>query len=330
MCCSEYIIDLMGAPGTLIPAEVPSSLLLDTALEARGFSNSTAAVNNLSLVFDKVVGLTGAITDLVKTPESCGSNLNDGASLSTQATQENPVCVKSDVTEKSEEELEKSFRSEISLCDGLQSPVEKASLAQEKKVKDVSKYVISAAKDPEFAQKLHAVLLESGAAPPADLFLNINPYILGEKKFLEQVQLSGREFLQSGASYSAQDYRSNNEMLLLCSSGAQPLNLCDDKGESSMGCFPGQQLLPAAKVPCSSLGLEPEGRNGDLVAVEASRLITTGATNIDSSPSIPSKMDEGASFEGILLIHVLVNLQVCWLATRSLFSRILKGKSRTK
>lgn len=256
---SEYIIDLMGAPGTLIPAEVPSSLLLDTALEARGFSNSTAAVNNLSVVFDKVVGLTGAMCDLVKAPEICGPNLNDGVSLSTQATQENPICIKSDVTGKSEQELEKPFASEFSLGDGLPCPVEQASLAQEKKVKDVSKYVISAAKDPEFAQKLHAVLLESGAAPPADLFLNMNPYVLGEKKFLEQAQPVGWEVLASGASYSAQDYRSNNERLLLCSSGGKPLNNRDDKGESSVECFKGQQLLPDAKVPCYPFFLEPEG-----------------------------------------------------------------------
>ncbi|GMH23375.1 hypothetical protein Nepgr_025218 [Nepenthes gracilis] len=35
---SEYIIDLRGAPGTLIPAVVPSSLLLDSALGAGSFS----------------------------------------------------------------------------------------------------------------------------------------------------------------------------------------------------------------------------------------------------------------------------------------------------
>lgn len=42
------------------------------------------------------------------------------------------------------------------------------------KVNDVSKYVVTAAKNPEFARKLHAVLTESGASPPLDLFSNLN------------------------------------------------------------------------------------------------------------------------------------------------------------
>jgi hypothetical protein len=40
-----------------------------------------------------------------------------------------------------------------------------------KKVKDVSEYMISAAKEnPQLAEKIHAVLLESGVVPPPDLF----------------------------------------------------------------------------------------------------------------------------------------------------------------
>ncbi|KAF2287005.1 hypothetical protein GH714_036913 [Hevea brasiliensis] len=38
---SEYIIDLMGAPGTLIPAEVPSSHLPSTGFDVRGFADLT-------------------------------------------------------------------------------------------------------------------------------------------------------------------------------------------------------------------------------------------------------------------------------------------------
>jgi len=57
------------------------------------------------------------------------------------------------------------------------------------KVKNVSKYVISAAKNPEFAQKLHAVLLESGASPPPDLFSDMN---LGESKLLEKAHPENR------------------------------------------------------------------------------------------------------------------------------------------
>ncbi|XP_057523598.1 serine/threonine-protein kinase EDR1 [Amaranthus tricolor] len=197
---SEYIIDLMGAPGTLIPSEVPSSLLLDTALEARGLSNCTA-VNNLSLAFDNVIGFDGNIRDIVVVPEAFGSNL-EGSALDAEAKQVNEINVKSDLCDISDYAFVKPVRSEYSLSEFSSSSVEEASLAQEKKVQDVSKYVISAAKDPEFAQKLHAVLLESGASPPADLFVDMSPSILREKRLIEVVQPTRQETLCYGDSYN--------------------------------------------------------------------------------------------------------------------------------
>ncbi|XP_044471861.1 serine/threonine-protein kinase EDR1 isoform X3 [Mangifera indica] len=49
----EYIIDLMGAPGTLIPAEVPSSYLQNAGLDARGFPDHTETSGISQLVLDK-------------------------------------------------------------------------------------------------------------------------------------------------------------------------------------------------------------------------------------------------------------------------------------
>ncbi|GMH15268.1 hypothetical protein Nepgr_017109 [Nepenthes gracilis] len=51
---SEYIIELRGVPGTLIPAAVPSKLLLDSALGAGGFSGSSGSTNKLKLGLHKV------------------------------------------------------------------------------------------------------------------------------------------------------------------------------------------------------------------------------------------------------------------------------------
>ncbi|KAK9148980.1 hypothetical protein Scep_007737 [Stephania cephalantha] len=50
--------------------------------------------------------------------------------------------------------------------------------------KDVSKYVINAAQNPEFAQKLcMLVLLQSGASPPPDLFSDLaSDHHSGEQK----------------------------------------------------------------------------------------------------------------------------------------------------
>ncbi|CAO2818053.1 unnamed protein product [Amaranthus hypochondriacus] len=229
---SEYIIDLMGAPGTLIPSEVPSSRLLDTALEARSLSNSTSAINNQSLDSGNVVGLDGNIRDTVVVPKVFGSN-SEEAALSVKAKRVNEIAVKSDLSGLCDYNFDNPVRLGYSLSDFSPNFVQEASSAQEKKVKDVSKYVISAAKDPEFAQKLRAVLLESGASPPADLFLDMGPSSLQEKTLLELVQPVRQETLCSGDSYNSDNHTSSREMSVVCQFGVKSSNNCDMHEESA-------------------------------------------------------------------------------------------------
>ncbi|KAH9601927.1 hypothetical protein KSS87_003768 [Heliosperma pusillum] len=272
---SEHIIDLMGAPGTLIPSEVPSSLLLDAALEARGLSDSCAAVNNLSLVFDKMVGLDGRIPDMVGVPNVYGSDFNNEYSLKAQAELERDIAARLDITDSCEHASEKPIRSALSVNDCSPSAVEEASLAQEKKVKDVSKYVISAAKDPEFAQKLHAVLLESGASPPADLFVDMNPDILGRKTLLDLAKPVGHEILFSKASYNKEDYKSNYDLSLLSQSVFHPLNYCDNKQEQILENLADQPLQ--LDLSCAS---SPQPEREDVISA-ADKIMISDAT-VDS------------------------------------------------
>ncbi|KAL2927982.1 Serine/threonine-protein kinase EDR1 [Bienertia sinuspersici] len=277
---SEYIIDLMGAPGTLIPSEVPSSLLLDTALEARGLSDNTAAVNNLSLAFEKVVALDGNMCDIIEVSQDFGYNMKEAASLSTQAKQVNEIAVRSNLDEKSDNALDEAVRSKFSLNDCSSSAKEEASMAQEKKVKDVSKYVISAAKDPEFAQKLHAVLLESGASPPADLFVNMSPSILREKGLLQLVQPLGQEILCSGDFYSSEDHRSSYDVPVICHSRVQSLNSCDKH----------RQIIDANLLRSP----QPNADDVALVVTDTNKLTTSGDT-VDPSNELAGY--EGQHFE---------------------------------
>lgn len=265
----------MGAPGALIPSEVPSSFLLNTAVEARGLSDSTAAVNNLNLVFDKVVGLDDNIRSIVEVSGAFDSNLKEAKSLRQQVKQANEIAVRSDLSEKSDYTFEKPFKSEYSLHDCSPSSAEEASLAQEKKVKDVSKYVISAAKDPEFAQKLHAVLLESGASPPADLFVNMSPSILRGKTLLELVQPVRREFFCLGDFYNPESHRPSNEKPILCQSGVQSLNDCE-KREHDVDNVTRQRIVDA-NVPFSS---QPNAENIFLAVNESNKVTTSGATGV--------------------------------------------------
>ncbi|KAJ6354431.1 hypothetical protein OIU77_005110 [Salix suchowensis] len=160
---SEYIIDLMGAPGTLIPPEVPSSHLPTAGFDISGFGSLTETPKDSTMLMGEGSGVPAVSPILDRGSSTSG----EGLYVSIQTNENDLNLVEKNQIEKFEYDFGK-----LSL-----SGSEKPSSAQKIKVKNVSKYVISAAKNPEFAQKLHAVLLESGASPPADLFSDMN---LGE------------------------------------------------------------------------------------------------------------------------------------------------------
>ncbi|XP_068647472.1 probable serine/threonine-protein kinase SIS8 isoform X2 [Aristolochia californica] len=167
---SEYIIDLMGAPGTLIPAEIPSNLLPNPGLNVVCSSTIEETVKDLCLALNNKVNsqqehnrekLGASLCD-----HSCNSNVVSSKMHQQLADDGNLVERRHIAAVPS---LGKPPRGSSSGMKATNSP------AQKMKVKDVSKYVISAAQNPKFAKKLHAVLLESGASPPPDLFSDLNP-----------------------------------------------------------------------------------------------------------------------------------------------------------
>ncbi|XP_024021796.1 serine/threonine-protein kinase EDR1 [Morus notabilis] len=171
---SEYIIDLMGAPGTLIPSEVPSSQLPNSFLDIRSLADVTVMPTGLRMLDDGTIQSPPV--------SKVGHSRSDEASC--EATDDARRLVEENQNEKWGHEFVKSLPSPQTSGIGG-----KASSAQKKKVKNVSKYVISAAKNPEFAQKLHAVLLESGASPPPDLFSDISPQDIDEDRLIKQIHL---------------------------------------------------------------------------------------------------------------------------------------------
>lgn len=169
---SEYIVDLMGAPGTLIPAEVFS-----THLQNSGFNLTVdtidQTVQDLCLALDNANSLSeinshGSQASLsghnslsgISPPQLDEHTRGSGASNNSRNSEKSPTEKPVNITSQSR-------------SDALGNP-DVISSAQQMKVHDVSKYVVTAAKNPEFAQKLHAVLLESGASPPLDLFSDLN------------------------------------------------------------------------------------------------------------------------------------------------------------
>lgn len=206
----------MGAPGTLIPAEVPSSQLPKSFLDIRSLADFTVMPTGLGMLHDG-----GVETPLTKV----GSSRSDEASiLDAQATNDARHLVEENQNERCENEFVTSFPSSHRLGQSSLITGGKASSAQKKRVKNVSKYVISAAKNPEFAQKLHAVLLESGASPPPDLFSDMIPQDLDEDRMVEQVHAGDRKIAAAGVQYHQDNLLTYQEQSLVPISRGDCLN----------------------------------------------------------------------------------------------------------
>ncbi|CAB87658.1 MAP3K delta-1 protein kinase [Arabidopsis thaliana] len=193
--CSEYIIDLMGAPGALIPSEVPSSFLPVSCTDTRVFPENLDSLQHSSPVLEKEIE-----TPAFSVSKEADSRSGMVANFFTGNQEENSdrCAVEKHQTERFEHDFGKLMHSQQISGENMPPFSGKPTCAQKVKVKNVSKYVISAAKNPEFAQKLHAVLLESGASPPPDLFMDINPHNLRGKNLLQELRQESSNSMVSG------------------------------------------------------------------------------------------------------------------------------------
>ncbi|KAI4380274.1 hypothetical protein MLD38_006483 [Melastoma candidum] len=148
--CSEYIIDLMGAPGSLIPVEVSSTVQSECSCDM----------------------LDRRTLEQVHEPSIDDSAINGGLS------EENQINMLENVFGKVRPSIPKSVG-------GLSSTRANANVSRATKVDNISEYVVSASKDPELAYKLRAGLLESGASPSCDLFSEIDAHDRGDKKVIQ-------------------------------------------------------------------------------------------------------------------------------------------------
>eukprot|EP00268_Persea_americana_P046744 TRINITY_DN4829_c0_g1_i3.p1 TRINITY_DN4829_c0_g1~~TRINITY_DN4829_c0_g1_i3.p1 ORF type:complete len:1070 (-),score=263.44 TRINITY_DN4829_c0_g1_i3:1148-4357(-) len=210
----EYIVDLMADPGTLIPSDTaglqieeysfPVSSVLRDVDNSHGSSSSSFCLPSS----------TGGYSESRQQDKrsrsvnlaNAESGLGDGSNLNDFTGHENPrsrfssnessskVC-KTEESNLSDDlehlaKVEKAPTREISgkssypyaharspsWTEGVSSPA-----VHRMKVKDVSQYMIDAAKEnPQLAQKLHDVLLESGVVAPRNLFTEIYTKHIGD------------------------------------------------------------------------------------------------------------------------------------------------------
>lgn len=193
----EYIVDLMAAPGTLIPSDAAGSHVeyadsffstspLSRDIDSPHMASSSSGVGS-SFEDNSEFGILEKRSRL-KTCAAGGSQSDERGDFHafvnlSGATRREEQSKESIDDLKTLSNMEKTSLRELpskpnypyahartpSWTEGISSPA-----VRRMKVKDVSQYMIDAAKEnPQLAQKLHDVLLESGVVAPPNLFTEI-------------------------------------------------------------------------------------------------------------------------------------------------------------
>lgn len=243
---SEYIIDLMGAPGTLIPPEVPSTHLTNAVFDARGLCGLIETPRAFLLLPGEGSGNLAVSPNLV--PQVGIKGFEETLFLDIKANEGGKSLVDKNQTERSKHELGEPFRLSRKSYDPSLGTCGRSS-AQNIRVDNVSKCVINAAKNPEFAQKLHAVLLESGAPPPPYLFSDSN---LSEQKVLEQILENGA-YLNNGLQSSDMLSSDGRSSVPLRRDNSSNKVTCDDELEHTIEGLAEQLRGLETKIPNSGV-----------------------------------------------------------------------------
>lgn len=212
----EYIVDLMGAPGILIPSDVTGTLapqieyeetlhainetLKDVGVGPSASSGSSSLSSMSGSSHDRIAEkrrlgsremvseLSGSMEMVKDSPEAIRSGIGNLQGRPVHENAASPTALTGNKSRLESDELSELCKLERapprssggsshpyshartpSWTEGIGSPA-----IRRMKVKDVSQYMMDAAKEnPELAQKLHDVLLESGVVAPPNLFTEI-------------------------------------------------------------------------------------------------------------------------------------------------------------
>ncbi|XP_022923956.1 probable serine/threonine-protein kinase SIS8 isoform X1 [Cucurbita moschata] len=314
----EYIVDLMADPGALIPADVAGSHVeydgspfsaspLSRDVDSSQAASSSSGVGS-SLEENPYFGISDRKPKsgtLSATKEYDPPNVNKAPSRDFASKPNYPGM---------------HIRSP-SWTEGVSSPA-----VRRMKVKDVSQYMIDAAKEnPRLAQKLHDVLLESGVVAPPNLFTEAYPDqidVIVESKSPTEDKDQSRKVPGLCESVDKKDPRPTNFLPPLPQprqhSKASPthgqqlhhkpleLNLSLDSRESS-----GQPIaLPFEVTPVKY------GRNVPVAAaaaaaaaVVASSMVVAAAKNTDANLEIPVAAAATATAAAVVATTAAVNKQ---------------------
>ncbi|XP_048136070.1 probable serine/threonine-protein kinase SIS8 isoform X2 [Rhodamnia argentea] len=193
----EYIVDLMADPGTLIPSDATGShaefdeSLLSVSPMSGDSSHAASSSSGVTSSYEEQIefGTSDKRSRFGTGAASGFESINEGEVLA-GVNLTRPIMVKEEAKKSTEDLIDQSNLNKLggreilgrpsypntharspSWTEGVSSPA-----VHRMKVKDVSEYMIDAAKEnPQLAEKLHNVLLESGVIAPPNLFSEIYP-----------------------------------------------------------------------------------------------------------------------------------------------------------
>ncbi|KAK4277346.1 hypothetical protein QN277_015359 [Acacia crassicarpa] len=158
---SEYIIDLMGAPGALIPTEIPSSQLQNYSFSVTGCAEIAELPDNAHLILDGGTGVLAVSADIHRTSTVGWAQSEPLLNVDSQGTMDARNQGGINQTERFELDLGNLLQSAHISCES--TSYTDASSAEKMQVKNTSEYFLSASKNPEFSQKLQDGKIVVGA-----------------------------------------------------------------------------------------------------------------------------------------------------------------------
>lgn len=227
---SEFIIDLMGAPGTLIPAELSNDHLQHSELNITSIADYKETVKDLCPLLKEGTKIMPLPSEVDQVVNSGGLSSREASTFRVQCKSTNDLG-HANQTAKFETDFGSLFPSLCRSNEGFPRTYSKASDAQMLKVDDVSNYVISASKNPEFAHKLHAVLLESGSSVSADVLSDMNPHNVRDFDKLEKFHVQNEEKVALGTKLFANLGLSRNEQSFITCTGMHTFSGINDDAE---------------------------------------------------------------------------------------------------
>lgn len=200
MFCREFIVDLVADPGTLIPSDVT---VLSTELDRNFVSDNHhfGQDDTTNLLGSSLSGVSSSaygsfeyeLLDRRSTSSNVGPSDTDGPTTNQRSKQQNVLSNSfeklsvSTFTSENRPVSNESTNTDYIIVgknkEKYTAPIDSSSSSpstpdmgstpavRRMKVKDISEYMINAAKEnPQLVQKIHEVLLENGVMAPPDLF----------------------------------------------------------------------------------------------------------------------------------------------------------------